>query len=64
MSSTATEAHVQTALKFAKNNTATGMDGCPSELWKALDQHHVKKSKLHRVNFDITRTLTKVFQDI
>jgi len=37
MSETATEPHVKRALKFVKNNTTTGMDGCLYELWKALD---------------------------
>ena len=64
MSRIVTEAHVQTALKFAKNNTATGMDGCPYELWKALHQHHLDRTKRNQTSFDINKTLTKVFQDI
>ena len=64
MNQTATEAHVQRALQFTKNNTATGMDGCPYELWKALHKRHLKKSKINQTSFDINRTLTRVFQDI
>jgi len=32
MNQQAFEAHVQSALKHVKNDTATGMDGCPYEL--------------------------------
>ena len=59
-----TEAQTLKALKFAKKNTATGMDGCPYELWKALNQRHEEKTKLNKPSFDIVKTLTKVFQDI
>ena len=58
------EAQVQTAIKIAKNNTATGMDGCPYELWKALSQYHTERPQTNQKSFDITRTLTRVFQDI
>lgn len=34
MSRTATEAQVREAIRLSKNSTATGMDGCPYELWK------------------------------
>ena len=64
MSETATEPHVKRALKFVKNNTTTGMDGCLYELWKALDQHHTENTNLNKPRFDICGTLTKVFQDI
>jgi ribonuclease HI len=64
MNNTATQAQVQEALKFTKNNTATGMDGCPYELWKALNQHHLERSEQNQPSFDITKTLAHVFQDI
>jgi ribonuclease HI len=64
MNRTATTIQVQTAINHAKNNTATGMDGCPYELWKALNQHHQEKSRQNQVSFDINTTLARVFQDI
>ena len=64
MSSTISKAHISRALKFAKNNTATGMNNCPYELWKALNQYHIKKTKLNQSSFNISKILTKVFQDI
>jgi exonuclease III len=33
-----TQKDVETALKNAKNGTATGLDGCPHELWKTLNK--------------------------
>lgn len=64
MNQSVIEAHVQKALKFAKNDTATRMDGCLYELWKALNHHHTEKIKLNKPTFDIVKSLTKVFQDI
>ncbi|KAF8500497.1 hypothetical protein F5888DRAFT_1596511, partial [Russula emetica] len=52
------------ALKLTKNNTATGMDGCPYELWKTLNQKHLERSKQNKASFDINKTLATVFQDI
>jgi len=34
-----TEECVEKALKLAKNGSATGMDGCPYELWKKHNLH-------------------------
>ena len=59
-----TTAQVQTATSLAKNNTATGMDRCPYELWKALNHLHQEKSKQNKPSFDINKTLASVFQDI
>ena len=64
MSKKITTEQVQKALHSAKNNTSTGMDGCPYELWKALDKHHLEKEKRNQISFDINKTLTRVFQDI
>jgi hypothetical protein len=64
MNSLASEAHIQMALKHAKNNTATSMDGCPYELWKTLHQHYLEKSANNKVSFDINKTLTRAFRDI
>jgi ribonuclease HI len=64
MNSPATEAQVQQAIRLAKSNTATGMDGCPYELWKTLNQHHTEKSRANQKSFDVSKTLLRVFQDI
>ena len=64
MNDTATNDQVQLAINHAKNSTATGMDGCPYELWKTLNQLHQEKSSQNKPSFDIAKTLTRVFQDI
>ena len=66
MSQTATITQVQRALagKHAKNNTASGIDGCPYELWKTLNQRNIEKPERNQAIFDVIRTLTTVFQDI
>ena len=64
MSKRVTTEQVQIALRYVKNNTATRMDGCPYELWKALDKYHSEREKQNRVSFDISKTLARVFQDI
>jgi len=64
MNRTATKAQVREAIKLSKNNTATGMDGCPYELWKTLSQHHIKKTKTNQKSFDVNHTLMRVIQDI
>ena len=59
-----TSDYVGRALKLAKNNSATGLDGCPYELWKTLNKRNVEVEKLNRVGFDIVSLLTALFQDI
>ena len=59
-----TKEFVSLALIKAKNGSATGLDGCPYELWKALNKENQEAEKLGRSGFDITATLTMVFQDI
>ena len=56
--------HVKKALMLAKNNSATGLDGCPYELWKKLDKLHVEAQKMNRHSFNVVGILTAVFQDI
>ena len=34
------EEQVRKALHFSKNGSAMGMDGCPHEQWKLLEEHH------------------------
>ena len=58
------EAHVEKALHLAKNGSATGLDGCPYELWKTLKKHHDDAVKEGKVGFNITKVLTEVLNDI
>lgn len=55
---------VEKALKLAKNGSATGLDGCPYELWKVLKKNFDTALKNGKRSFDIIQTLTDVFQDI
>ena len=55
---------VARALKLTKNGTATGLDGCPYELWKTLDDLHISTTRNNKNGFDIIKTLTIVFNDI
>ncbi|KAH9061794.1 hypothetical protein EDB83DRAFT_2171515, partial [Lactarius deliciosus] len=55
---------VKKALKLAKNGSATGMDGCPYELWKLLDERYENAKKLEKEAFNIVEVLTILFRDI
>ena len=55
---------VEEALRLAKNGSATGLDGCPYELWKELKTLNNEAEEEGRTGFDIIKTLTIVFQDI
>ena len=59
-----TESQVNDALHLSKNGSATGMDGCPYELWKILKERHDQNTKRHMPSFNIAQTLTAVFNDI
>lgn len=52
------------ALSLSKNGTATGLDGCPYELWKELDKKHSEAAALGRRGFNIVAALTCLFTDI
>ncbi|TFK80514.1 DNase I-like protein, partial [Polyporus arcularius HHB13444] len=53
------------ALRFAKNGTSPGLDGIPSELWKALHARHVEDIRFpERTNFDVVRLIRAAFQDV
>ena len=52
------------ALHLSKNGSATGMDGCPYELWKTLQTHHEKALSANKPSFDIIKTLTRILTDI
>ena len=56
--------HVREALLVAKNHSATGVDGCPYELWKELDKINDKAQEAGGNGFDIADTLATIFQDI
>jgi ribonuclease HI len=58
------EASVKKALDQTKNGTATGLDGCPYELWKTLKKRHDDDVIAGKQGFDIIRVLTQVYQDI
>ena len=64
LNSKVTEEQVNKALSLAKDGTATGLDGCPYELWKALKKRHDKMKHKSEPSFDITKTLTYLFRDI
>ena len=59
-----TETQTEKALHLSKNGSATGMDGCPYELWKTLKTHHERASKTDKPSFNIIKTMTRVFADI
>ena len=52
------------ALNLAKNSTATGLDGCPYELWKELDKRYEESKSGGGGGFDIVNALTIVFNNI
>ena len=55
---------VEEALRVAKHGSATGLDGCPYELWKELKKRNQEAEEEGKTGFDIINTLTLVFQDI
>jgi hypothetical protein len=55
---------VNLALRSAKNGLATGLDGCPYELWKSLNHDYEEAQKLGKPGFNIVGVLTAVFNDI
>ena len=55
---------VKEALRLAKNGSATGLDGCPYELWKVLKKRNDEAEEEGKTSFDVIKILTKVFQDV
>ena len=56
---------VMIALKSMKNGMATGLDRCPYNLWKTLDECYKEdKEKKKKKTFDIILVLATVFADI
>jgi hypothetical protein len=59
------ESQVMITLKSAKNGSVMGLDGCPYELWKALDKRYQEDmEEKKKETFDITCTLGVIFSDI
>ena len=58
------EQSVQTALHLTSNGTATEIDGCPYELWKALEKKYEDNVNTGKTGFNIIKVLTIVYQDI
>ena len=58
------EQSVQTALYLTSNGTATEIDGCPYELWKALEKKYEDDVNMGKTEFNIIKVLTIVYQDI
>jgi ribonuclease HI len=51
-------------MDLTKDGTATGLDGCPNELWKTLRKRNESATKSNKRGFDITKALSQVFEDI
>ncbi len=64
MNQLAQQAHVAKAINLAKTKTATGINGCPYELWKKLKEKHEQNTFEGKPSFDIVKTLTMVYQDL
>jgi hypothetical protein len=47
-----------------KDGTATGLNGCPYELWKVLEKQHNKLRHKNAPSFNMIKALTYLFQDI
>ena len=64
LSGDATYEQVKLALKLSKNGTATGLDGCPYELWKELDDLYTTAVENRKEGFDILKMIATIFRDI
>ena len=60
------ENDTDSAIKAAKTGSAAGIDGIPYELWKTIMIHHKSTNKNYNdeLTFDISKTLTTLFNDI
>ena len=61
MSWKSSEEQVSRALHRTKDGTATGLDGCPYELWKTLEKRHNDLRHKNSPSFDVIKTLTYLF---
>ena len=58
------EEQVSNALRHTKDGTATGLDGCPYELWKTLEKRHNSLRHKNIPSFDVIKMITYLLQDI
>ena len=58
------EENVRHTLALTKNGTATGIDGCPYELWKALEKRYNDDTNVDKTSFNLIKVLTIIYQDI
>ena len=59
-----TETQTERALKLSKNGSATGLDGCPYELWKNLKNKYDAEPNANKPRFNIVKVMTTVLDDI
>ena len=51
---------MEQALLLTKNSSATGLDGCLYELWKALKKWYDETAQTNKPRFNIIKVLTEV----
>ena len=59
-----TQGQTEQALLLTKNGSATGLDGCPYELWKALKKRYDETAQTNKPRFNVVKVLTEVLRDI
>ncbi|KAI5887314.1 DNase I-like protein, partial [Schizophyllum commune H4-8] len=64
MAENLSEDQVRAAVKASPTNKAAGLDGIPSELWKALDRKRAAEKDKDIRTFDIIKCMTIVYNDI
>ena len=64
LNSMLTDGQTEKALHLSKTGSATGLDGCPYILWKALKKQFNLATQTDKPGFDIIHTLTRVSQSI
>ena len=63
MDRTLTKSQIEKALHLSKNSSATGLDGCPYELWKKLKEEF-DNTDACKPCFNIIKVMTAVLTDI
>ena len=64
LSGDATYKQVKLALKLSKNGIVTGLDGCPYELWKELDELYMIAVENRKEGFNILKMIATIFRGI
>lgn len=59
-----TRIEIKQALKDLPNGKATGIDGIPHELWKALLTRFENKKRTDELQFDVIKCLMLVYNDV